>query len=238
MVMLTRKQQQLLLFIDQRLKLDGVSPSFEEMKEALGLKSKSGVHRLITALVEREFIRRLPNRARALEVLKLPEASTPRGQRPLSPPERSDASLGANVVRMVPRRPVAAPDSGLIDIPLHGRIAAGLPVEALERADSSLSLPPSMLGSGEHYALEIDGDSMVDAGILDGDTVIIQKCDTARDGEIVVALVDQAEATLKTFRRHDRMIRLEPRNSSHQSQLLEAGRVQVQGRLVGLIRKY
>jgi repressor LexA len=234
--MLTRKQQQLLLFIDQRLKADGVSPSFEEMKEALGLRSKSGVHRLITALVEREFIRRLPNRARALEVLRLPEDSSPSKMRPAIISERSDVSIGGNVVRMMPRRSAAAND--MVEIPLHGRIAAGMPIEALERADSMISLPPSMIGSGDHFALEIDGDSMVDAGILDGDTVIIQKCEQARDGEIVVALIDASEATLKEYRKQDRMIRLEPRNASHKPQLLDAARVQVQGRLVGLLRRY
>jgi repressor LexA len=238
--MLTRKQQQLLIFIDQRLKSDGVSPSFEEMKDALSLKSKSGVHRLITALVEREFIRRLPNRARALEVLRLPEDSTPRAGRPALVHDRDSEQLGANVVRMQPRKTnqASANDSGSIDVPLHGRIAAGMPIEALERSDSFVGVPAGMIGSGEHFALEIDGDSMVEAGIMDGDTVIIQKCEIARNGDIVVALVDQAEATLKEFQKQDRMIRLVPRNSSHTTQSYDAGRVQVQGKLVGLLRKY
>lgn len=235
--MLTRKQQQLLLFIDQRLREGGVSPSFEEMKEALALKSKSGVHRLITALEERGFIKRLANRARALEVLRMPEEVAGKTSR-AAVAESGAAELGGNVVRLQPRRTAPANDSQMVEIPLHGRIAAGMPVEALERADSMLSLPPSMLGTGEHFALEIDGDSMIGAGILDGDTVIIQKCETARDGEIVVALVDASEATLKEFRKQDRMIRLEPRNPSHKAQLLDAARVQVQGRLVGLIRRY
>ena len=236
--MLTRKQQQLLIFIDQRLKTDGVSPSFEEMKEALSLKSKSGVHRLITALVEREFIRRLPNRARALEVLRLPEDSTPRTGRPAL--VHDSESLGANVVRMQPRRsqPASANDAATVDVPLHGRIAAGMPIEALEQSESFVGVPVGMIGSGEHYALEIDGDSMVEAGILDGDTVIIQKCETARNGDIVVALVDRNEATLKEFQKQDRMIRLVPRNSRHEIQAYDAGRIQVQGRLVGLLRKY
>jgi repressor LexA len=238
--MLTRKQQQLLIFIDQRLKTDGVSPSFEEMKEALALKSKSGVHRLITALVEREFIRRLPNRARALEVLRLPEDSTPRTSRPALVHDRDGETLGSNVVRMQPRKPAvtSANDAGTVEVPLHGRIAAGMPIEALEQSDSFVGVPLGMIGSGDHYALEIDGDSMVEAGILSGDTVIIQKCETARNGDIVVALVDRAEATLKEFQKQDRMIRLIPRNPTHETQAYEAGRIQVQGKLVGLLRKY
>jgi repressor LexA len=238
--MLTRKQQQLLIFIDHRLKADGVSPSFEEMREALGLKSKSGVHRLITALVEREFIRRLPNRARALEVLRLPEDSTPRTARPALVHDRDTEHLGTNVVRMQPRKSatVSANDSGSIDVPLHGRIAAGMPIEALERSDSFVGVPVGMIGSGDHFALEIDGDSMIEAGIMDGDTVIIQKCATARNGDIIVALVDQAEATLKEFQQQDRMIRLLPHNRTHQSQSYDHSRVQVQGKLVGLLRKY
>jgi repressor LexA len=238
--MLTRKQQQLLIFIDQRLKTDGVSPSFEEMKEALSLKSKSGVHRLITALVEREFIRRLPNRARALEVLRLPEDSTPRAGRPALVHDRDGENLGANVVRMQLRKSAvtSANDPGTVEVPLHGRIAAGMPIEALEQSDSFVGVPLGMIGSGDHYALEIDGDSMIEAGILDGDTVIIQKCETARNGDIVVALVDRAEATLKEFFQQDRMIRLIPRNGAHETQAYESGRIQVQGKLVGLLRKY
>jgi repressor LexA len=239
--MLTRKQQQLLIFIDQRLKTDGVSPSFEEMKDALSLKSKSGVHRLITALVEREFIRRLPNRARALEVLRLPEDSTPRaGRAPALVHDRDSEQLGDNVVRMQPRKSaaVSANDAGTVDVPLHGRIAAGMPIEALERSESFVGVPIGMIGSGDHFALEIEGDSMIDAGILSGDTVIIQKCQTARNGDIIVALVDQSEATLKEFQTKDRMIRLVPRNSQHEAQNYESGRVQVQGKLVGLLRKY
>ena len=217
--MLTRKQQELLVFIDQRLRADGVSPSFEEMKEALDLKSKSGVHRLVSALEEREFIRRLPNRARALEVLRMPERE---GKVvPIRPP--------------APTRPMAAND--VIDLPLYGRIAAGMPIEAME-GQSSLSVPAALLGPGEHYALEVSGDSMVEAGILNGDYALIRKTETARDGEIVVALVDDHEATLKYFRKDGTKIRLDPANSAHQPQLYKAEQVRVQGRLAGLLRRY
>ena len=216
--MLTAKQRALLLFIDARLKEGGISPSFDEMREALDLKSKSGVHRLISALEERGFIRRLPNRARALEVLKLPEV------RP-----------SATVTPIRPVAPAAANDT--MEIPLHGRIAAGTPIEALQGSES-FAVPAALLGSGEHYALEVSGDSMVDEGILDGDFALIRKVDTARDGEIVVALIDNEEATLKTYRREGRMIRLDPANSRYEPQRYEEGRVQIQGRLAGLIRRY
>src|SRR5690348_131789 len=219
--MLTAKQRELLLFIDGRLKQDGVSPSFDEMREALDLKSKSGVHRLISALEERGFIRRLPNRARALEVVKLPE-TTP-------------AAKGATVV---PLRPVApAPANDTVEIPLHGKIAAGTPIEALQGTES-FSVPAALLGPGEHYALEVSGDSMVEEGILDGDFALIRKVDSARDGEIVVALIDNEEATLKTYRREGRMIRLDPANSRYEPQRYDESRVQIQGRLAGLIRRY
>jgi repressor LexA len=217
--MLTAKQRELLIFIDGRLKDDGVSPSFDEMREALDLKSKSGVHRLISALEERGFIRRLPNRARALEILKLPETSAP----------RASASI-------TPIRPaVVANDT--MEIPLHGRIAAGTPIEALQGTES-FAVPAALLGPGEHYALEVSGDSMVDEGILDGDFALIRKVDSARDGEIVVALIDEEEATLKTYRREGRMIRLDPANSRYEAQRYEEGRVRIQGRLAGLIRRY
>jgi repressor LexA len=216
--MLTAKQHELLLFIDDRLKESGVSPSFDEMREALELKSKSGVHRLISALEERGFIRRLPNRARALEVLKLPET------RP---------SATVTPIRAV--APAAANDT--MEIPLHGRIAAGTPIEALQGTES-FAVPAALLSSGEHYALEVAGDSMVDEGILDGDFALIRKVDSARDGEIVVALIDNEEATLKTYRREGRMIRLDPANSRYEPQRYEEGRVQIQGRLAGLIRRY
>ena len=216
--MLTAKQRELLLFIDQRLKQDGISPSFDEMREALELKSKSGVHRLISALEERGFIRRLPNRARALEVVKLPEVQA-----------------SAKVVQLRPAAPAAANDT--LEIPLHGRIAAGTPIEALQGTEN-FSVPAALLGPGEHYALEVSGDSMVDEGILDGDFALIRKADTARDGEIVVALIDNEEATLKTFRHEGSMIRLDPANRNYEPQRYEPRRVQIQGRLAGLIRRY
>jgi repressor LexA len=216
--MLTAKQRELLLFIDERLKESGVSPSFDEMREALELKSKSGVHRLISALEERGFIRRLANRARALEVLKLPET------RP-----------SASVTQIRPAVAAAANDT--MEIPLHGRIAAGTPIEALQGTET-FAVPAALLGAGDHYALEVSGDSMVDEGILDGDFALIRKVDTAREGEIVVALIDNAEATLKTFRREGNMIRLDPANRSHEPQRYDPRRVQIQGRLAGLIRRY
>jgi repressor LexA len=216
--MLTAKQRELLLFIDERLKSNGISPSFDEMRDALDLKSKSGVHRLISALEERGFIRRLPNRARALEVLKVPDV------RP------------ANVV---PMRAAAAPApaNDTVDLPLHGRIAAGTPIEALQGTES-FSVPAALLGPGEHYALEVSGDSMVEEGILDGDFALIRKAETARDGEIVVALIDEEEATLKTFRHEGNMIRLDPANRQYEPQRYEPGRVRIQGKLAGLIRRY
>ena len=215
--MLTAKQRELLLFIDGRLKASGISPSFDEMREALELKSKSGVHRLISALEERGFIRRLPNRARALEVTRLPDTQA------------------GNVTTLRPAAPAPANDT--LDIPLHGRIAAGTPIEALQGSES-FSVPAALLGPGEHYALEVSGDSMVDEGILDGDFALIRKVDNARDGEIVVALIDEEEATLKTYRREGRMIRLDPANSRYEPQRYDEDRVRIQGRLAGLIRRY
>ncbi len=231
--MLTRKQQELLLFIHQRLREDGVSPSFEEMKEALNLKSKSGVHRLIGALEEREFIRRLPNRARALEVLRLPDATSVAG-RPTLVHERDTDS---NVVHGDFRRRPAVPAVATIEVPLHGRIAAGTPIEALE-AQQTLSVPPSMVGRGEHFALEVYGDSMIEAGILDGDYAIIRRGETANDGEIIVALVEDQDATLKRLRRKDGMILLEPANRAYATMSYSPRQVRVQGRLVGLMRRY
>lgn len=228
--MLTRKQHELICFIADRLGETGVSPSFEEMKEALDLKSKSGVHRLISALEERGFIRRLANRARALEVLKVPER-----------PELAKAAGGpairpsADVLPMTPRAPQPAND--VIEIPLHGRIAAGTPIEALEGA-SMLPVPAALLGAGEHYALEVAGDSMVEAGILDGDYALIRKAETARDGDIVVALIDEAEATLKFFRKEGAMIRLDPANRTYDPQRYRPDQVRVQGKLAGLLRRY
>ena len=224
--MLTRKQHELLCFIHDRLAETGVSPSFEEMKDALDLKSKSGVHRLISALEERQFIRRLPNRARALEVLKMPE--------------RSDRKAPAPTAAASPRpqvQPPVAANENVLEIPLHGRIAAGAPIEALE-GQNSLSVPAALLGPGEHYALEVAGDSMVEAGILDGDYALIRRAETARDGQIVVALVDDAEATLKYFRREGAMIRLDPANRAYDPQRYDPNRVRVQGCLAGLLRRY
>ena len=225
--MLTRKQHELIRFIQVRLEETGVSPSFEEMKEALDLKSKSGVHRLISALEERGFIRRLPNRARALEVLKQPEDVTSKA------PARAD-----NVVAMTRPEPArAAPANDVIEIPLHGRIAAGVPIEAMETA-SMLPVPAALLGSGEHYALEVSGDSMIEAGILDGDYALIRRTDTARDGEIVVALVRGEEATLKYLRRENGRVRLDPANAAYEPQIYDSREVVVQGKLAGLLRRY
>ena len=220
--MLTRKQHELLCFIHDRLEDSGVSPSFEEMKEALDLKSKSGVHRLISALEERSFIRRLPNRARALEVLRMPERTKgePAAARLTTPPRTL---------------PIAAND--VIDVPLHGRIAAGAPILALE-GQNSLSVPAALLGPGEHYALEVSGDSMIEAGILDGDYALIRKTETARDGEIVVALIEGTDATLKYFRREGGSVCLKPANRAYEDQRYPASHVQVQGRLAGLLRRY
>jgi len=224
--MLTAKQQQLLMFIHDRLSESGVSPSFDEMKDALGLKSKSGVHRLINALEERGFIRRMANRARALEVVKLPEAQS------------STANVVAgNFGKTAPTAP-ASNSSDMVEVPLHGRIAAGTPVEALERSDSFVSIPHTMLGRGDCFALEISGDSMIELGILDGDTVVIESGNNARDGDVVVALVDREEATLKTLQRKGQHVALIPANRDHETQIYEAPRVQVQGRLVGLLRQY
>jgi repressor LexA len=222
--MLTRKQHELLLFINERLAESGVSPSFEEMKDALELKSKSGVHRLISALEERQFIRRLPNRARALEVVRMPETAVK-----AAPPVPAPA-------RPSPAVPVAA-NENVLEIPLHGRIAAGAPIEALE-GQASLSVPAALLGPGEHYALEVAGDSMVEAGILDGDFALIRRAETARDGQIVVALIDEGEATLKYFRREGAMVRLDPANRSYDPQRYAPDRVRVQGCLAGLLRRY
>ncbi len=220
--MLTRKQHELICFIEDRLRETGVSPSFEEMKDALDLKSKSGVHRLISALEERQFIRRLPNRARALEVVRTPE----RGERPAT------VATTRGTVSTLP--PVA---NDVIDLPLHGRIAAGLPIEAIE-GQMSLPVPAALLGAGEHYALEVSGDSMIEAGILDGDYALIRKTESARDGEIVVALVNDAEATLKYFRHDGPRVRLDPANATYEPQVYAANQVRIQGRLAGLLRRY
>jgi repressor LexA len=234
--MLTSKQHSLLLFIHERLEATGVSPSFEEMKEALDLKSKSGVHRLIGALEERGFLRRLANRARALEVVKMPDGGSARSLAQNEAVNSKIAVLADRRPAEPPRNiPVAAND--VIEIPLHGKIAAGVPIEALE-GQNSLSVPMALLGAGEHYALEVSGDSMCEAGILDGDYALIRKTQTARDGEIVVALVRGEEATLKYLRREGQKIRLDPANSSYDPQYYDANEVEVQGRLAGLLRRY
>jgi repressor LexA len=225
--MLTSKQNELLRFIHERLEASGVSPSFEEMKEALDLKSKSGVHRLIGALEERGFIRRLANRARALEVLKMPEGG---GSRAVNVVELASA-------RKVPTPSVPVAANDVMEIPLHGRIAAGVPIEAME-GQTSLSVPMALLGAGEHYALEVSGDSMMEAGILDGDFALIKKTNVARDGEIVVALVRGEEATLKYLRSENGRVRLDPANAAYEPQYYGAGEVEVQGKLAGLLRRY
>ena len=220
--MLTKKQFELLLFINERLKETGVSPSFDEMKEALNLKSKSGIHRLITALEERGFIKRLAHRARALDVIKLPDSMSTS----LAAPSRATTL------------PPAVNDDRSVCVPVMGRIAAGTPIEALQEEVNQISVPMEMMRSGEHYALEVHGDSMIDAGIFDGDTAIIQSGNTAENGEIIVALVEGHEATLKRLRRKGEMIALEAANASFETRIFRSDQVRVQGRLVGLIRKY
>ncbi|MFZ1772608.1 MAG: transcriptional repressor LexA [Rhizobiaceae bacterium] len=235
--MLTRKQHELLMFINERLKEEGIPPSFDEMKDALDLASKSGIHRLITALEERGFIRRLPNRARALEVLKMPESAAQHGARKFSP-SVIEGSLGKAAA---PKLRAASNDDDAaqaISIPVMGRIAAGVPIDAIQHQTHSIVVPPDMLTGGEHYALEVRGDSMIEAGIFEGDTVIIRNGQTANPGEIVVALVDDEEATLKRFRRKGASIALEAANPKYETRIFSSDRVKVQGKLVGLIRRY
>jgi repressor LexA len=247
--MLTRKQHELLVYIDRHLKATGFSPSFEEMKEALQLKSKSGIHRLISALEERGFLKRRHHRARALEVMRLPNealrldppATTPPPVE--SPPTTfTPANFTPNVIRgdFSARLPGvrAANEVGAIQLPMYGKIAAGLPIEALRDVGALIEVPMALLGNGEHYALQVDGDSMIEAGILDGDTVIIRKGETAENGQIIVALVDDREVTLKRLRRRGNSIALEPANAAHRVQVLPADQVKVQGKLVALLRKY
>jgi len=229
--MLTRKQHELLMFIHKRLEESGVSPSFDEMKEALSLKSKSGIHRLITALVERGFIERRENRARALKVVKLPESAVPRPSGYFAPNVIHGRFPVGN-----PTPPV--PGTETVSLPLYGKIAAGTPIEALRDHSNALNVPADMLGQGEHYALTIEGDSMIEAGIQDGDTVIIRRCDSADNGAIVVALIDENEATLKRLRRRGNSIALEPANATYETRIFNPDRVRVQGRLVGLMRRY
>jgi repressor LexA len=240
--MLTRKQHELLMFIDKHLRETGFSPSFEEMKEALNLRSKSGIHRLITALEDRGFLRRRAHRARALEVMRLPEALTPKMKETVPKPEAP--SFAPNVIRgnFANNLPASAArvaaEAAAVHLPLYGRIAAGLPIEALRDNGASVEVPLALLGNGEHYALEVAGDSMEEAGIMDGDTVIIRRTDTAENGTIVVALVDENEVTLKRLRRRGNSIALEPANARHETRIFGPDRVRVQGKLVGLLRRY
>jgi repressor LexA len=238
--MLTRKQMELLSFINQRMKESGIPPSFDEMKEALDLASKSGIHRLITALEERGFIRRLPNRARALEVIRLPESLLPAAAPKKFSPSVIEGSLGKKPPEPARSQRNASNDDEAtgVSIPVMGRIAAGVPISAIQHPTHSIAVPPDMLKGGEHYALEVRGDSMIEAGILDGDTVVIRNGDTANPGDIVVALVDEEEATLKRFRRKGASIALEAANPAYETRIFPPHRVKVQGRLVGLIRKY
>jgi repressor LexA len=235
--MLTRKQLELLMYIHERLKESGVPPSFDEMKDALDLKSKSGIHRLITALEERGFIRRLPNRARALEVIKLPDAVQP----PLARPRRGFAPsvIEGNLGR--PRTPPAEPapeNRDTLAIPVMGRIAAGVPISAIQNHSHTVHVPIDLVSGGEHFALEVRGDSMIEAGILDGDTVVIRRSDTADTGDIIVALVDDEEATLKRLRRKGASIALEAANPAYETRIFGPDRVRIQGRLVALMRRY
>jgi repressor LexA len=239
--MLTQKQKELLLFINERMRANGVPPSFDEMKDALDLKSKSGIHRLITALVERGFIRRLPHRARAIEVLKLPENSNPAPSA-----ERRVMGFQPSIIEGAGRprsRDLAPPPSHVIDsrtvsIPVMGRIAAGVPISAIQNHTHDIACPPDLLTNGEHFALEVKGDSMIEAGIHDGDTVIIRRCDTAENGDIIVALVEQEEATLKRLRKKGSTIALEAANPEFKTRIFGPDQVDIQGRLVGLIRRY
>lgn len=225
--MLTQKQRDLLILIHERLAKGDVAPSFDEMRESLGLKSKSGIHRLIGALEERGFLERLPNKARALHVRKLPDGYAP---------VESDATEAAQKARYTP--PSALSSTSVIDVPLYGKIAAGTPIEAIADHGESFSMPANMIGRGDHYALTVEGDSMIDAGINDRDIVLIQKTDTAKDGDIIVALVDDQEATLKRIRRRGGHIDLIPENRSYDIRTYEAGRVKIQGKLSGLYRQY
>ncbi len=228
--MLTRKQHQLLVFINQRLEETGVSPSFDEMKEALGLKSKSGIHRLITGLEEREFIRRLPHRARALEVLRLPDDVSVHAGQKFSP---RVIQGGAE------RKPDSSADEkSTFQLPMLGRIAAGTPIEALSDPSRFIGIPGDLIGSGEYYCLEVEGDSMIEAGILDGDTVVIERADTAENGAIVVAFVEGQEVTLKRLRKRHNSVALEPANADYETRIFGPDQVEIQGKLVGLVRSY
>ncbi|MBK18947.1 MAG: repressor LexA [Rhodospirillaceae bacterium] len=229
--MLTKKQHDLLQFIDKHLKTRGVSPSFDEMKDALGLKSKSGIHRLITGLEERGFIRRLPHRARALEVLQLPQN--------LKQPENINSGFKPNVIEGgFQKETLESSSEELTQIPLYGRIAAGLPIEAVRDDTATMAIPASMVGRGDHYALEVQGDSMIDAGIHDGDIAVIERRDNADNGTIIVALVDDNEVTLKRLRRKGQSVALEPANELHETRIFGPDRVRIQGRLKAILRQY
>lgn len=221
--MLTRKQHKLLLFIDSHLKQTGFSPSFDEMKEAMGLRSKSGIHRLISGLEERGFLRRHHHRARALEVIQLPEMT-----------QATPETLPSNVVRADFSRPTAQ----TLKVPLYGRIAAGLPIEAMADTDSFLDIPMTLVGTGDYYALEVTGDSMIDAGIMDGDYVVIRRTESVENGQIIVALIDDNDVTLKRLRRKGNTIALEPANPNYETRIVPAERLKIQGKLAGLIRRY
>ena len=240
--MLTKKQLELLSFIHERVSEDGVPPSFDEMKDALQLASKSGIHRLISALEERGYIRRLPNRARAVEILKMPEVMPAKLARGFSPTVIEGGAQGSD--RNDGPATASAGSGGNASfgagtqIPVMGRIAAGSPISAIQQTTHEVVVSPDLVGSGEHYGLEVRGDSMVEAGILDGDTVVIRKSDSAQSGDIVVALIDDEEATLKTFRRERGQVALEAANPAYETRRFDANRVKVQGRLVGLVRRY
>ncbi|MGH6931460.1 MAG: transcriptional repressor LexA [Dongiaceae bacterium] len=237
--MLTRKQNELLHYINRHLTEHGISPSFDEMKAALGLKSKSGIHRLVTGLEERGFIRRLAHKARALEVLRLPDDL---GVGNRQSEGAGNGRFAPNVIQgnfgTVLSGAAVASDSPAVQLPLYGRIAAGTPIDALRDSTNAIDVPASLLSRGEHYALEVDGDSMINAGILDGDTVIIERCDTADSGVIVVALIDNNEVTLKRLRRKGDSIALEPANSAYETRIFGPDRVNIQGKLVGLMRRF
>jgi repressor LexA len=238
--MLTRKQLELLRFVHEKLKETGVPPSFDEMKDALDLRSKSGIHRLITALEERGFIRRLANRARAIEVIKLPDAvgGNVAGRARGFTPSVIEGNLGRRPVATAAASDDEASGTRPIAVPMMGRIAAGTPIEAIQTRTDTIQMPADMLSNGEHYALEVRGDSMIEAGILDGDTAVIKKTDSADTGDIVVALIDDEEATLKRFRRRGASIALEPANAAYEVRILPPNRVRIQGKLVSLMRKY
>ena len=235
--MLTRKQMELLVFVHERLKESGIPPSFDEMKDALDLRSKSGIHRLVKALEERGFIKRLPNRARAIEVIRLPESMQPSITAASRSRGFSPSVIEGNLGR-VRATPDSANSNEPVLVPVMGRIAAGTPIEAIQTHTHTIGVPPDMLSPGEHFALEVRGDSMIEAGILEGDTVLIRKSDTADTGDIVVALVDEEEATLKRLRRKGASIALEAANPEYETRIFGPDRVRIQGRLVGLIRKY